>query len=64
MKKAIDDINEIIGEDKLQQNEMSNEFTHIMFGKKFIVSNRAYRDDTNSEDVEEALYKFACRNFN
>jgi hypothetical protein len=60
MKKAIDDVNITIGEEKLKQNEMMNEFKYVMFGKEFTIRNRAYRDNTNDEDVEEALYKFAC----
>lgn len=61
MKKAVDDVNKTIGEDKLNQNEMMNEFKYVMFGKEFTIRNIGYRDDTNDEDVEEALYKFAFR---
>lgn len=61
MKKAVDDVNKTIGDDKIMQNEMMNEFKYVMFGKEFTIRNRAYRDNTNDEDVEEVLYKFACK---
>ena len=61
MKKAIDGVNELSFGNNLQQKEMSNEFKWYFFGTEFTIINRAYRDDTNDEDVEEVLYKFACR---
>jgi hypothetical protein len=60
MKKAIDDVNKTIGENILKQNEIIIEFKYVMFGEEFTIKNRAYRDDTNDEDVEEVIYKFAC----
>ena len=60
MKKAVDSVNNIIGENKIKQDENMNEFKYIFFGKEYTIQNRRYRDDTNDEDVEEAVFKFIC----
>jgi hypothetical protein len=60
MRKAVDSINKLIGEEKIKQNENMNEFKYVFFNKEYTIRNRAYRDDTNDEDVEEAVFKFIC----
>jgi len=61
MSKAVEEVNKIRESDKqLKQDFQMNEFKHSMLGQEWQIRNRAYRDDTNDNDVEEVIYEFAC----
>lgn len=61
MSKAVDDVNLKRGL-KIQQNGMTNDVKLILQDKEFRIHNKAYRDDTNDQDVEEILYELAMQN--
>ena len=61
MSKAVDDVNLKRGL-KIQQNGMTNDVKLILQDKEFRILNKAYRDDTNDQDVEEILYELAMQN--
>ncbi len=61
MSKAVDDVNLKKGL-KIQQNGMTNDVKLILQDKEFRIHNKAYRDDTNDQDVEEILYELAMQN--
>ena len=61
MNKAVDYVNlkRVL---KIQQNGMTNDVKLILQDKEFRIHNKAYRDDTNDQDVEEILYELAMQN--
>lgn len=63
MSKAVESVNQILPIDKqIAQDLTMNEFEYSFYDKVWTIRNRAYRDDTNDPDVEEALYEKAFLN--
>ena len=57
MGEFIKEINEYTGlKDKgFRMKDFDTEIEYITLGIKFLIRNREYRDDTNSNDVEEVI---------
>lgn len=58
MEYAVDEINKNVLPQGMQhkQDKNSNEFEYVMCNERWTIMNRAYRDDTNDEDVEREIY--------
>jgi hypothetical protein len=57
MRAAVESFNEMIGKPLLSQNDEMNEFVIVLLDKPYKIVNRAFRDDTNDNDVEEIIVK-------
>lgn len=57
MRAAVESFNEMIGKPLLSQNDEMNEFCIVLLNKPYKIVNRAFRDDTNDNDVEEIIVK-------
>jgi len=60
MRKAVDSANNWAGKEIVVFNDYMTEFKLMLFNTEYLIRNRAYRDNTNDEDVEEAVLKFIC----
>jgi DNA helicase HerA-like ATPase len=60
MRKTVDSVNNWAGKEIVVFNDYMTEFKLMLFNTEYLIRNRAYRDDTNDEDVEEVVLKFIC----
>jgi hypothetical protein len=56
MDKFVDELNKFTGKDQFQNNDLMYEINWMYWGFTWVIRHRAFRDDTNSKDLEEELY--------